>query len=103
MWIIVFFDLPTDTKKGEKRTTPIFAKDSPGRRLCNDAILRLLSPLRQQREMPPSTWNGCGKSVPPDGEVRLMQFTDKQFERMEIFLGKRRTKTEKAPAQLEMF
>jgi CRISPR-associated protein Cas2 len=41
--------------------------------------------------------------VPPDGEVRLIQFTDKQFERMEVFLAKRRTKTEEAPAQLEMF
>ena len=43
------------------------------------------------------------QGVPPDGEVRLIQLTDKQFERMEVFFGKRRTKTEEAPAQLEMF
>ena len=30
------------------------------------------------------------------------QFTDKQFSRMEVYLGKRRIPTEEEPAQLEM-
>ena len=42
-------------------------------------------------------------TVPPDGEVRVMQFTDKQFSRMEVFSGKRRVRAEETPAQLEMF
>jgi CRISPR-associated protein Cas2 len=41
--------------------------------------------------------------VPADGEVRLLIFTDKQFERMRVFWGKRRRPPERAPLQLEMF
>jgi CRISPR/Cas system-associated protein endoribonuclease Cas2 len=42
-------------------------------------------------------------SVPPDGEVRVVQFTDQQFARMEVYRGKRRVATEQEPLQLEMF
>ena len=37
--------------------------------------------------------------LPPDGEVRLMTVTDKQFERMKVFYGKIRKATEKASEQ----
>ena len=43
------------------------------------------------------------RSVPPDGEVRILTITDKQFERMRIFWGKIRTPVENAPRQLEFF
>ena len=38
-----------------------------------------------------------------DGEVRMIAITDKQFERMRIFWGKKRKKPEKATSQLELF
>ena len=41
--------------------------------------------------------------VPPDGEVRVLTVTDKQFERMRIFWGKMRKSPEKPLAQLELF
>lgn len=41
--------------------------------------------------------------VPDDGEVRVLTITDKQFERMRVFWGKRRKPPEPAPAQLELF
>lgn len=41
--------------------------------------------------------------LPDDGEVRLLTFTDKQFERMRIFWGKRRKPPEPMPRQLEFF
>ena len=43
------------------------------------------------------------KMVPADGEVRLITITDKQYERMRVFWGKRRRAPEQAPAQLELF
>ena len=41
--------------------------------------------------------------TPADGEVRVLTITDKQFERMRIFWGKRRVLPKKPPAQLELF
>ena len=41
--------------------------------------------------------------LPPDGEVRLLTITDKQFERMRVFWGRKRKPTEPAPLQLELF
>ena len=101
MWIIVLFDLPTDTKKARKQYTD-FRKS-----LLDDGFAMMQysvyyrhcasnenAEVHQQR---------VRLSVPPDGEVRVIQFTDKQFARMEVYFGKRRTRTEEAPAQLEMF
>lgn len=101
MWIIVFFDLPTDTKKAKRAYTD-FRKA-----LLEDGFAMMQYSVYYRhcasKENSAVHMERVRESVPPDGEVRLMQFTDKQFERMEVFLGKRRTKTEEAPAQLEMF
>jgi CRISPR-associated protein Cas2 len=40
-------------------------------------------------------------SLPPDGEVRIIRITDKQFGRIQVFYGKKRLPTEQPPAQLE--
>jgi len=40
---------------------------------------------------------------PPDGEVRLLIITDKQFGRMETFFGKIRAPTERPPEQVTLF
>ena len=42
-------------------------------------------------------------SLPPDGEVRVITLTDKQFERMLVFHGKIRKTTEDAPEQISFF
>ena len=101
MWIIVLFDLPTDTPKAKKQYQvfrssllgdgfsmmqySVYVRHSASRENAHVHLLR----IRQ--------------TVPPDGEVRVMQFTDQQFARMEVYRGKRRVSTEKAPVQLEMF
>ncbi len=43
------------------------------------------------------------RNVPPDGEVRILTVTDKQFERMQVFFGRMRKRPEQAPPQLELF
>ena len=43
------------------------------------------------------------RALPPDGEVRIVRITDKQFSMMEVFFGKKREKTEIAPEQLQFF
>ncbi len=41
------------------------------------------------------------RSLPPDGEVRIVKITDRQFAKIEVFYGKKRKPTEQPPAQLE--
>ena len=41
--------------------------------------------------------------LPPDGEVRVITITDKQFEGMLIFWGKVRKQPQRAPEQLTLF
>lgn len=43
------------------------------------------------------------RNLPPDGEVRVLTVTDKQFERMRIFWGKTRSPPEKPLCQLQLF
>ena len=44
-----------------------------------------------------------GKRVPAEGEVRFLTITDKQFGKIEVYVGKRREKPKTSPAQLEFF
>ena len=101
MWIVVLFDLPTDTKQAKKQYTR-FRKA-----LLEDSFSMMQYSVyyRHCASKENTEVHLCRirKIVPPDGEVRVMQFTDKQFSRMEVFCGKRRVRTEDAPTQLEMF
>lgn len=101
MWVVVFFDLPTDTKQARKQYTTF------RRELFEDGFSRMqYSVYYRHCASPENTEVHLARIrliVPPDGEVRILQFTDKQFARMEVFLGKRRVRTETAPTQLEMF
>ena len=44
-----------------------------------------------------------GKLVPGEGEVRFMTITDKQWERIKVFVGKTRQPSATTPAQMEFF
>jgi CRISPR-associated protein Cas2 len=101
MWAIVMFDLPVDTKKA-RRAYALFRKA-----LLQDGFTKMQYSVYARHC--PSEENlavhvqRVEKIVPDDGEVRVLQLTDKQFERMRIFWGKMRKATPKAPAQLELF
>ncbi|MCF6149391.1 MAG: CRISPR-associated endonuclease Cas2 [Candidatus Kuenenia sp.] len=101
MWIIVMFDLPTDTKKARK------AYHEFRKRLLNDGFSMLQFSVYARHT--PSEENAVVHEtrvkafLPDDGEVRLLKITDKQFERMKVFNGKTRKATEKAPKQLTLF
>ncbi len=101
MWVVVFFDLPTDTKRARKQYAT-FRKQ-----LLEDGFSKMQYSVYYRHCASPENAEvhlGRVRSiVPPDGEVRVLQFTDKQFARMEVYLGKRRVKTEEPSAQLEMF
>lgn len=101
MWIIVMFDLPTDTKEVRK------AYHEFREVLLNDGFTMLQFSVYARHS--PSEENAVVHEnrvktfLPDDGEVRLLKITDKQFERMKVFHGKMRKATEKAPEQLSFF
>lgn len=101
MWVVTMFDLPTDTKKA-RRAYADFRK-----KLLKDGFTRMQYSVYVRHC--PSEENAAmhvgrvERSVPPDGEVRIISITDKQFERMRIYWGRMRKAPEPAPAQLDLF
>lgn len=101
MWIVVMFDLPTETKE-DKRNYVRFRNT-----LMKDGFVMMQFSVYirhcASEENAHVHIRRVEKSVPPDGEVRVLLITDKQFERMRIFWGKMRKPPEQPPAQLELF
>ncbi len=101
MWVLAMFDLPVDTKKA-RRNYALFRK-----LLLKDGFTRMqFSVYARYCASEESAAVHAGRverNVPPDGEVRLITITDKQFERMRVFWGKLRKPPEPTPCQLELF
>jgi CRISPR-associated protein Cas2 len=101
MWLVTLFDLPVKTKK-ERKSAGIFRKDllkmgftmmqlSVYMRFCDSeeraAVLR-----RRIRD-----------KLPSSGEVRILTITDRQFSKMENYIGASSAEKEKKPKQLTFF
>ena len=101
MWVVTMFDLPTETKAARRAYTQFrkhLLKDGFARMQYSVYIRHCASEENAQVHL-----NRIEGMVPDDGEVRLLTITDKQFERMRVFWGKRRKPPEPVPKQLELF
>lgn len=101
MWVLVFFDLPTETKK-EKKTAAKFRKDilADGFAMFQFSIyLRHCS----SKENADVHIKRVKRILPEKGHVGIMCVTDKQFGMMEIFRGQDKTGVPGTVQQLEMF
>jgi len=101
MWVIVMYDLPVDTKKAREAYRK-FREGLlwDGFTMLQYSVYARHSPSIESAEVHVKL---VKNSVPEDGEVRIIIFTDKQFERMQVFEGKMRKATEKAPEQISFF
>lgn len=101
MWVLAMFDLPVDTKTA-RRNYALFRKE-----LLKDGFARMQFSVYARHcaseENAAVHVSRVERSVPPDGEVRILTITDKQFERMRIFWGKLRRPVPPPPQQLELF
>ncbi len=101
MWVIAMFDLPTDTKDARKAYAR-FRKD-----LLEDGFTMMQFSVYTRHcasiENAEVHMTRMGARVPPAGEVRFMTITDRQFGKIRVFTGKKRTPTPPSPAQLELF
>lgn len=101
MWLMVMFDLPVDTKQA-RRAYSKFRKFllEDGFRQMQYSVYARCCPSKENMAVHLAR---VRMSVPPDGEVRVLALTDKQYERMSIFVGKMRKHPEKTPEQLTFF
>lgn len=101
MWLFVLFDLPVDTPEARRRYTEFRSL------LLDDGYLMLQYSVYARHA--PSQENAevhaqrIRRHLPPDGEVRILTITERQFERMQVFHGAIRGPTEPAPTQLTFF
>lgn len=101
MWVIAMFDLPTDTPKA-RRAYARFRKD-----LLDDGFTMMQYSVYTRHcasiENAEIHMARMGRCVPGEGEVRFVSITDKQWERIKVFVGKIRKPAAPSPAQLELF
>ena len=99
VWIIVLFDLPTDTKEA-RRQYSVFRGF-----LLGDSFTMMQYSVYMRHcssdENATVHIKRIKKSLPPDGEVRIVKITDTQFSKIEVFYGNRSRPIESAPKQLE--
>lgn len=101
MWILVFFDLPTETKQ-ERREYSLFRK-----RLMADGftMFQFSIYLRHcaSRENADVHVKRVKNLLPKKGYIGILSITDKQFGNMELFIGKKETASQPEGQQLELF
>lgn len=101
MWVLVFFDLPTETKQDRKHAGK-FRKDmlKDGFQMFQFSIYMRHCSSKENADVHILRTK---KHLPPKGNVGIMCITDKQFGMMEIFRGHDPTPLEAPPQQLELF
>lgn len=101
MWIFVFFDLPTSTKK-ERKAASLFRKN-----LLKDGFtMKQFSVYVRHcasRENMNVHINRINNFIPELGIVSVLSVTDKQYGSIANYLGKKQKPSELSPMQLELF
>jgi len=101
MWILVFFDLPTETS-AERKIAARFRKDlmQDGFNMFQFSIYMRHCASRENADVHVKRIKDL---LPEKGHIGILSITDKQFGMMELFYGKKETHKIKQPLQLEMF
>ena len=101
MWLFVFFDLPTNTKK-QRHAATRFRKD-----LVQDGftMMQFSVYIRHcaSKESLTVHLKRLQAAIPEEGLVSALQVTDRQFGSTINFVGKRSEPPLEAPLQLEFF
>lgn len=101
LWLLVFFDLPTETKK-DRKAAGKFRKD-----LLQDgfAMFQFSIYLRHcnSRENADVHIKRVKRWLPPKGHIGILCVTDKQFGDIELFIGKEEAQKPQVSQQLELF
>ncbi len=101
MWVLVLFDLPTETKK-ERRESSEFRKQllRDGFTMFQFSIYLRHCPSRESAEVHVKRVKSL---LPPNGSIGILSITDKQFSQMELFRGRSLIVKPSSHQQLELF
>lgn len=101
MWILVMFDLPTDTKQQRKEATKFrdFLLDDGFERSQFSVYARFLN----GKEAFASRVARIERHLPESGDVQILNFTDRQYRDVVHFSDQGRRMARKNPQQLVMF
>ena len=101
MWVQVLFDLPVTTKKARKAAARFryFLMDQGFEMAQFSVYQRFCS----GKEMVESYIKKIENNLPELGKIHILAFTDKQYENMKTFRGKKRDKKQENPDQFTLF
>lgn len=101
MWIFVLFDLPVGTKKERKAATR-FRNDllDLGFEMSQFSVYLKFTASKEQAE---AVERRVEAMMPPSGKVHVVQITDKQYENIRTYRGRKREPSPKNPNQLALF
>lgn len=101
MWVFVFFDLPTETKKNRKDAAR-FRKDleKDGFSMMQFSVYVRHCPSKENMDV---HIKRIQMAIPPAGQVSILSITDKQYGNILNFQGKSQQNLQPGPMQLEIF
>ena len=101
MWVLVLFDLPTETKK-ERKAYAKFRKDlmGDGFTMFQFSIYLRHCPSAENADV---HIKRVKAAMPAYGKIGILRITDKQFGDMEIFTNRKATSSDIPTQQLELF
>lgn len=101
MWVLVMFDMPTETKK-DRKSYALFRKRiiSDGFQMFQFSMYIRHCPSRENAEVHTKRVKAI---LPGKGHIGILTITDKQFGAMEIFFGKEEASKQPIVQQLELF
>jgi CRISPR-associated protein Cas2 len=101
MWVLVFFDLPTETPR-ERKIYARFRKDimKDGFQMFQFSIYLRHCASAENAEV---HIRRVKSILPEKGHIGIMTITDKQFCMMEIYRGREPAEPADIPQQLELF
>jgi CRISPR-associated protein Cas2 len=101
MWVLVFFDLPTETAT-ERKVATKFRKNllDDGFAMFQFSIYMRFCASRENADV---HIKRTKRALPKKGKVGILQITDRQFGMIELFHGQKEIDPETPSQQLELF
>ena len=101
MWVVVMFDLPV-VEKTERKAATEFRNSllDMGFEMSQFSVYMRFCSSQSQID---TYCTQVEKNLPAGGKVNILQFTDKQYERIIAFHGKNKQLPKKIPDQYDLF
>jgi CRISPR-associated protein Cas2 len=101
MWMVVMFDLPV-VEKAERKAATEFRNSllDMGFEMSQFSVYMRFCTSQTQLD---TYCKRVEEELPNGGKVNILQFTDKQYERIVTFRGKAKQPPNKSPDQFDLF